>query len=234
MLVSLFKYEKMKTSIIYIALFAAGVSMMGCEYDNYEEPKAMLYGNVVYEGQPIGLRTNGPQMELWQDGYELRTSIPVFIAQDGSYSVALFNGEYKLVRKAGGPWVPELTDTLIIQVKGQTEFDIPVTPYYVITDETYESEGTTVSVTFQLDQIVEEASLQEVNLYLGYSVLTDQNKNEYVERADVAGISLTSANTIVASIPESLQEEAYLFARVGIRSSQSGEFYYSQVQKIDL
>lgn len=223
----------MKNNIIYLLL---GLSLISgaCEYDNYDEPNAMLYGKVAYDGQAVGVRTNGPQLELWQDGYALSTSIPVFIAQDGTYSVSLFDGEYKLVRKADSPWLPELSDTLIIRVNGHTEYDVPVTPYFSLHDDSYQVSDNTVSVTFNLDQVVEDVTIQEVNLYLGYTMLTDQNRNESVSYADVSGISLSGQNTLEAVIPESLQDEEYIFARVGVRSNMSGEFSYGQVQKIEL
>lgn len=227
------KSTKMKNYIIYILLGTALV-FGACEYDNYEEPQAILYGQVVYDGQAVGVRTNGPQLELWQDGYELSKNIPIFIAQDGTYSVSLFDGEYKLVRKAGAPWLAELSDTIIVNVNGHTEFDVPVTPYFSLHDETYQAGNNTVSVTFNIDQVVDAAAIQEVNLYLGYSVLTDQNKNEHIAGADISNITLGGQNNIQATIPEHLQDEEYLFVRVGVRSNMSGEFSYTEVQKLDI
>lgn len=223
----------MKTFPIYIALVIS-VLMMGCEYDNYDAPGSFLHGHVVYDGDPLGFRTNATQMEIWQDGYELSSLIPVFIAQDGSYSVSLFDGEYKLVRRAGGSWVPNTADTLIITVKGDTEYDIPVTPYYHISESSFESDGSTVSVSFSLDQVEETATLGDVKLYLGYSAITDNNKYEAMVSADVSAVSLSESNLMEITIPDNLLDAGYLFARVGVRASQAGEYTYTQVQKVEL
>ena len=119
----------MKKHILFIIVIISFI-FTACEYDNFEEPKATLSGSVVYEGKPLGVRTNGTQLELWQDGYALRYAIPVHIAHDGSYSVSLFNGKYKMVRKAGAPWEAQLNDTIIIDVNNNTVFDVPVRPYF--------------------------------------------------------------------------------------------------------
>ncbi|RNL87844.1 DUF3823 domain-containing protein [Sinomicrobium pectinilyticum] len=206
----------------------------GCDYDNFEEPAAVLEGNVVYEGQPVGVRTNGPQLELWQDGYALDKNIPVYIAQDGSYSVSLFNGEYKMVVKEGGPWVPELNDTIVIRVNGRTEFDVPVTPYFTVNNESFQVNGNSVTVNFTIEKIVETTNLQSVNIYFGTAVLTDQNKNEYVANVDIGSITTGQPTTVSIDIPEHLQGAGYLFARIGVRSTQANEFYYSHVEKIEL
>ncbi len=223
----------MKKNNIYLILGLV-VTLAGCTYDNYEEPGALLKGRVVYEGQTIGVRTNGPQLELWQDGFEVKEVIPVYIAQDGTFSASLFGGEYKLVRKNGGPWVSQLDDTLVVNVTGVTELDVPVTPFFTIGGESFQKIDQTIVTTFQLDQIVDEAGIESVRLYLGYSVLTDQNKNEYVQEADLSNVTIGQDNTLSAPIPEGLQDTDYLYARIGVRSTLSGEFYYTQVQKIDL
>ena len=100
-----------------IILFAAVFSIVftSCEIDNFSAPESMLSGTVTYNGEAVGVRTNGTQLELWQDGYALDEKIAVHIAQDGTYSARLFNGEYKMVRLSGAPWA-ESTDTIVINV----------------------------------------------------------------------------------------------------------------------
>lgn len=223
-----------KNTTRLILTFCLIASVVSCDYDNFEEPAAVLEGSIVYEGQPIGVRTNGPQLELWQDGYALEKNIPVYIAQDGSYSVSLFNGEYKMVVKEGGPWVPELSDTIIINVNGRTEFDVPVTPYFIVNNESFQVNGNSVTAGFTIDKIVEAANLESVNIYFGTTFLTDQNKNEYVANVDVGSITAGQQTTVSIDIPENLRGAGYLFARIGIRSTQANEFYYTQVEKIEL
>lgn len=229
------KFTQMKKKIIYIILGLGIVfSQAGCEYDNFDEPEAILSGSVVYEGEPIGVRTNGPQLELWQDGYELEYNIPVHIAHDGSYSVSLFNGEYKMVIKNGGPWMPQLNDTIIVRVDGNTIYDVAVTPYYIIENESFQKTGNSITANFTIEKIASEGDIESVNLYLGKSILTDQNKKEHAELVDLSNITIGEETTFTVDIPEDLLNAGYVFVRVGVRSTLSNEFYYTQVQKIEL
>ena len=125
----------MKRSFSILASLALAASLAACEFgvfDNYDEPNALLTGRVVYQGSPVGVRSNGVQLELWQPGYDLNQKIPIYVDQDGSFSAMVFDGEYKLNLLAGnGPWV-DIRDTLQVQVQGQTQVDVPVVPYYTI------------------------------------------------------------------------------------------------------
>ncbi len=223
----------MKKNIFYIIL-VVGFIVAGCEYDNFDEPQAILSGNVVYDGKPVGVRTNGPQLELWQDGYDLRYAIPVYIAHDGSYSVSLFDGRYKLVRKAGAPWEPQLSDTITVDVKNNTVYDVPVTPYFVITNESFQYALGTITANFTVDKIVETANLAEVRLYVGESILTDQNRNEQAVNANLPDIAEGQSSTLSVPLSANLADLDYVFVRVGVRATVSSEFYYTQVQKLML
>src|SRR6266542_1412629 len=119
--------------IIFILVLTA---FAACKKDDRNKPGATITGRVVYQGQPIGLRSNGVQLELWQNGYQLFTKIPVNINQDGTFSAAVFNGDYKLTRlKGNGPWADN-TDTIAVQVTGTVSVDVPVDPYFIIKNET--------------------------------------------------------------------------------------------------
>ena len=103
------------------------ISIHGCQIDNYDEPSSLLKGHVVYEGKPIGVKaTDGTvQLQLWQSGYGTETPIAVNVAQDGSYSIMLFDGEYRLVAKDGnGPW-ENRHDEIHFTLKGGAILDYP-------------------------------------------------------------------------------------------------------------
>ncbi|WP_029902777.1 DUF3823 domain-containing protein [Prevotella sp. 10(H)] len=216
--------------IIPICIFL----LSACEYDNYDEPNATLKGSVVYNGKSVGIRTDGPQLELWQDGFALKKSIPVYIAQDGTFSVSLFNGQYKLVRKADGPWLPQLNDTIIVDVKGNTVFDVPVTPYFVAKDESYQKVGETISVKFTVDKVVSTADLSSVNIYFGKGILTDHNRNEGIVNVPIGNVTVGQEITVSAAIPAGLKNENFVFMRIGVLANVSSEYYYTQSQKINL
>ena len=98
----------MKKIIPFFIMICCLLAVSSCSYDNFEEPKATLTGKAIYDGEAVGVRSGSSEFALFQDGYALKGSIPVYIAQDGSYSVSLFNGDYKLVRMGNAPWESSL------------------------------------------------------------------------------------------------------------------------------
>lgn len=223
----------MKKHILYLFLIIAFI-LQGCEYDNFEEPGSTLQGRVVYQGEPLGVRTNGIQLELWQDGYDLRYAIPVYVAHDGTYSVSLFDGEYKMVRKAGAPWLPQLSDTTLINVKGNTIHDVEVTPYFTVSVENIQYASGTLTATFTVNQVVESANLAQVRIFVGHSILTDQNRNEQAVDADLSGVTLGQPSNISLTLSQNLAGLDEVFVRIGARANVTNEFVYTQVQKIQL
>lgn len=223
----------MKKSIVYIVTLCI-LTLTGCQLDNYDEPKSMLSGKVVFDGQVIGVRTDGTSFALWQDGYDFKSEIPVHIAQDGSYSVALFDGDYKLTRKGGAPWEEQRGDTILIKVKGNTVYDVVVKPYFVIRNESYSKQAETITAKFIIQKGVETANLSEVKLYVGKSILTDEKQHEAVANCELSTITIGQEVTVTATIPTGLKNANYVFARIGVRSTASGEFCYTQSSKIAL
>ena len=75
----------MMRKFLNIALLATIVTVSSCGLDNYDAPESKVYGRVVYNGEPVGVRGTGEavQLQLYQDGYELRNPIPVYVSQDG-------------------------------------------------------------------------------------------------------------------------------------------------------
>lgn len=224
----------MKRNIItFFTLLCCLIAISSCRYDNYDEPQSMLTGRAVYNGEAVSVRSGGAEFALFQDGYALHNAIPVYIAQDGTYSATLFDGEYKLVRMGNAPWERPSNDTILITVHGNTVQDIPVTPYFFIENASFAKNGSKVTAKFTVKKVVANATLEDVRLYLGETLLTDNNIN-------AANLSLgTSINfdqeiTAEIEVPESLANEAYLYARVGVKSGQSSEYCYTQSTKVEL
>ena len=223
----------MKKYIIY-SLVSISLMLAGCEKDNFDAPNAMLEGQVTYQGEPVSVRSNSAEFQIWQDGYALDELIPVFIAQDGTYSVSLFAGEYKLVRRGGDPWLPQLNDTIVVQVDGTTQIDVPVTPYININNESFQVNGQTLNASFQIDQIVEDTNVQEISIMLSRNILLDRNINDFNQVIELEDFEFGTNNSVDIEIPESLRDEGYLYVRVGARSSMANELIYTNAQQIDL
>ncbi len=210
--------------VILSALFA------GCGKDNYDEPGSFVTGSVVYNGQPVGVKGTGStvQLEIWQKGYQLYTSIPVYVTQDGTFSAVLFDGNYKLVSKSGnGPWVSK-QDTVDFVVKGKTTVDYPVTPFYTISGESFTLSGSTLTATFTINQVSGTQPVERAILVV--------NKTGYVdETAQIARVDKvnpgTGQVTMTMNLNNTVLSNGTLNARVGVKIA-GREAIYCPVKKI--
>ena len=226
----------MKKGLIYIFSVCAILFTSCTEYDNYDAPGSTLTGKVHYQGSQIGLRNSGVGFELWQDGYELSGNIPVYIAQDGTYSATLFNGQYKLVRKANGPWVNETSDTLIVNVNGNTQYDVEVKPHFIVGADSYQINMTSKTIvgTFTVDEIVGTSNLSNVRMFIGPRIILDNNIRGSYKKAEVSDVTFGQPLSITMDITDDLISRGYLNARIGVKAAESEEYIYTQVKKIEL
>jgi len=218
-----------------ITVFALISIIAGCKKDNFDPPSSTLTGRVVYQNQPVGVRSNGVQLEIWQAGYQLFTKIPVYVAQDGTFSAVLFDGDYKLTRLRGnGPWADK-TDTIAVQVRGATAIDVPVDPYFITKTETFAKSGTNINTSFTIQKVNTTKNLELVRLYIGQTMIVDQTNNAAIaEKAASAITDLTQPITLTAAIPAALASKDYVYARVGVKTVGVAELVYSMPQKVSL
>lgn len=209
-------------------------SQAGCAHDNFNAPESMLSGRVVYDGRAVGVRNNGPQLQLWQDGYPLKSAIPVYLNQDGTFSASLFDGQYKLVRKGDSPWLQQATDTVLVNVKGNTNIDVPVTPYFTITGDSFQKSGNTITARFVVNKVVPSANVELVRLYMGKSILTDQVQRELRVDGNIGGLVFGQQTVIAGELPDNLKNLDYVYVRLGIKSTAASEYLYTPIQKIAL
>lgn len=225
----------MKRNIFSIIGCAVVLLFSSCEKDNYDAPASTLTGRVVYQDQPLGVRSDGVQLELWQSGYSLFTKIPVYVAQDGTFSASLFDGNYKLTRLRGnGPWADN-TDTINIQVKGGTTVDVPVDPYFVIRNDNVQRSGNAINATFNIQRVNTTKDLEYVRLYVGQTMITDQVRNDGSATkmpADIADMS--QPVTLSVNVPGSLASKEAVYARIGVKTVGVAELLYSQPIKVNL
>lgn len=223
----------MKKIILFFIMICGLLSVTSCGYDNFEEPKATLTGKAVYDGEAVGVRSGSSEFALFQDGYALHGSIPVYVDQDGSYSVSLFNGDYKLVRMGNAPWERPSNDTIYITVKGNTVKDIPVTPYFFVKNASFARNGNKITARFTIHKVVADANMENVGIYLGKGILTDEKQKE-AELKLGTDVVLDQETTAEIEIPDGLINESYLYARIGVKSNKSSEYCYSQSVKVAL
>ncbi|MEM6842239.1 MAG: DUF3823 domain-containing protein [Bacteroidota bacterium] len=224
----------MNTSRYTTIILALGLISTACEFDNFDPPTSTLSGQVVFNGEPVQVRSDEIELELWQNGFEFRQDIPVFVDQDGSFSATLFDGEYQLVlRNGNGPWVNN-SDSITIQLQGEARVDMPVELFYNINNESVAFSGGNINATFQVESINDSQDLESVNLFVGTHTILDNVFSE--AESSLGGDEVTLGQTVDLSLelPGDLSSRSYVFARVGIKVEGRQELLFSPVYRIDL
>ncbi|WP_215224399.1 DUF3823 domain-containing protein [Echinicola shivajiensis] len=225
----------MKLNIIKSCLLLfLGIAAISCNYDNFEEPKSNLSGRIVYQGEPIGLRSQGVQLELWQHGYDLFQKIPVYVAQDGTFSATLFDGDYKMTLIRGnGPWL-DRTDSIDVQVRGDEILDVEIEPFYTISSPSYSVSGSTLRVDFTLNGVNTDRAIEFVGIYMGKASLTDNIINEGASIIQGGDITPGTAVSVDVEIPAALASRGDIFVRIGAKTMGVQELIFSQVENVGL
>ncbi|HYQ58572.1 MAG TPA: DUF3823 domain-containing protein [Draconibacterium sp.] len=222
----------MKTKILLLSVSIILFIFTGCQEDNYDAPGSLLTGRVVYNGEAVGVRSNGVQIELWQHGYANFEKIPVYVNQDGTFSAVLFDGDYKLVRLAGAPWEAS-TDSIDVEVRGGTTVDVPVVPFFNVENVSFSKSGGNVTATFTVNKVSSQGTLNRVVLYLGKNYLTDNGYNIASVALPAADITLGATTTLSVAIPATVNTD-FIYARVGVETSGVGQLLYSTSEKVAL
>src|SRR5690349_7810478 len=96
----------MKLNIKQIAWIMLVATTASCKKDNYDPPTSKLTGHVMYKSEALGLEYDQVKFELYQYGFGKTGPIAAVFEQDGSFSMLLFNGEYKFIIPNGqGPFI---------------------------------------------------------------------------------------------------------------------------------
>jgi hypothetical protein len=234
----------MKRQFLYIALAVFSVAAFSCKKDNYEEPKSNLTGKFHYKGEPIYVQYDQVPFELYQYGFGKVGPINGTITQEGTYSHVLFDGNYKMVVRAGqGPFYWPQTggksDSLSITVNGDTKMDVEVEPYYMIrSPQITKGTGSTVTATFKIEKIIQDAarakSIETAALFINKTQFVSGNDN--IARTNVAGTAIADPNNVSLSVtvPTISPTQNYVFARIGVKSVGVEDWIFSPVVKISL
>jgi hypothetical protein len=232
------KYKIMKAiySILFLGLI---LGLTSCEIDNYDKPDAFLTGQITYQDDPIMVGYNEVRFQLWQSGFGNEGPIDVHVDQDGTFSSRMFSGNYRLKLLDGqGPFRAnfvneQLGDTILVDLNGDTNINIEVTPYYMVRNSQFSISGNTVEASASLEQIITDddaKNIEHVTLYLNSTMFVSSNNDENVARGD-ADISELSNLSMSVDIPEDITQ-GYIFARIGVRISGVEDMIFSPVEKL--
>jgi hypothetical protein len=217
----------MKNNILPLILILSLV-LGSCKKDNREPPSSTITGKVMYNKVPLGLRSGGVELELWQYGYQLRNKIPVYLNQDGSFSVKVFDGDYKMTMvRDNGPWAGK-TDSIDVKVNGTATIEVNVDPYFIISNATFQKSGTSITATVNVQRVNTSRTLEAVRFYIGLTNITDANNN--AANASKAGSTITDITqpiTLTATIPASAATKEFVFVRAGVKTTGVAELIYS-------
>lgn len=223
---------------ISLVLFLLTV-LTNCGLDNYDPPTSQLSGQIEYKGQPVRLKgTYGAiQLQLYEDGYEFKNPIAIFVDQDGKFEAKLFNGEYKLVtRDNNGPWVNS-RDTTIINVNGSTSINFEVTPYFTISNANVALSGDKLTGSCTVNQIVTGKEIDFIKLFLNGTSFVDENINLFggiPANINGPGNAMFSFDllTLNADQKSALSKLKGVYARIGVRTKGADQAIYSEVFRL--
>ncbi|MFZ4261539.1 DUF3823 domain-containing protein [Sphingobacterium sp. HJSM2_6] len=222
----------MKKLIYHI--LAAMLLFQSCGKDNYEEPTSIIEGKITFNGAPLNVKgtDQAVQLKLYQPGYALKAEVPVFVKQDGSFSIKIFDGKYKLVgRNNNGPWL-NATDTVEINLQGKATVNYEVDPYYIIENAQLAlSTDYKLSGSFNLVKNLPAANLSYYTILISKTAFVDDVSNIYRKDYTAApGNPIAVAEDLTSNT--NVKSAHALFARIGVRATAADQAIYSEVIKL--
>ncbi len=233
----------MKNSLKYFLVAGLGMIAFACKKDNYPQPGAMLTGNLLYQKDTIYVERNAVHFQIYQYGFGQVGPISndETFAQNGSYSAALFNGNYKLIIPNGdGPFMWKQTaggapESVSITMNGNQTVDLQVTPYYLIGGTQISASGGNVVANFKIDKVITDVNAKDIE-----SVTLFINKTQFVSAGNniasttVAGSDITNPASVSLSVavPAITPNQSYVFARVGLKIAGVEDMIFSPLIQV--
>ncbi|MBB2148236.1 DUF3823 domain-containing protein [Pedobacter gandavensis] len=223
----------MRKQFIYLSL-AATLFCGACKKDNYEAPDAGISGNIVdaLTGKNVPQQTlNGAKIRLFQTDFRNPEPINSAIKADGSYAnTFIFSGNYKVV--AEGPFFYK--DTLNLNIKGNVQADLKVTPYMEVTCELVSKTSTSITVRVKANRTPNNTQkIARVAVVAGTTTGVDIN-NYYNVNGTSNGRVLENTEAIADAVVEAKTYEFTLanlkpgtsyYVRGAARTINNGNFY---------
>ncbi len=249
----------MKNSFLCVAIVLFFVSsFFACKKDNLTPPPSILSGHLLYQQDTIyveagqvpilvfqsGFGKIGPVGSVSQNSFGVPSVTPAF-DQSGGYSVALFNGDYKIVVPVGqGPFMwkqttPGVPDSIAVSVKGNQTVDLQVTPYYLVKSSQIAASGTdSIAASCQLQKIITDSvnakDIEYVALYVNNTQFVAGSNN--IASASLTGSAITDMNNIQLGVhvPALATKQSYMFARIGVKIANVEDLIFSPLYKVQM
>ena len=228
----------MKQNIEKLLLLVLGVFFLAsCGKDNYEAPKSMYTGAILYKGDTICVASKSAvYFELRESGWQYKTPIKVLVKTDGTFSAVLFNGNYKMVLPATqGPYLSP-SDTTDVVIAGNINKNIEVMPYYMIRNAAFTAAARTVTGSCNLEQIVlgdQANAVERVTMYVSYTYYADQFSNDVSADAALTDLNNLSVNVTVPLFP-TRPTQSYVYVRLGVKVQNVDDMIYTSPRKVNI
>lgn len=219
--------------ILNLLLGASLLFLASCqEIDNWDEPNARLYGNVIdsYTGQNLLMDQNDWQIRIIDRTWEAMN--PGTVAQyqslavqrDGVYNNSkLFPGTYDMIPYDGPFWPVDTVKGVVL--KDKTQQDFTVTPYLQVLNFKATLDGTnlTLSCTVKAPIIAGLPNLYEVKGFL--SLTTFCGNSNYINIGDYNNLRKSINKTWAAEVGTADSKDYTL----GPYPVKSGYTYYVRI-----
>lgn len=237
----------MKNIALFLITILA-ITFTSCEYDNFDEPNAIISGKIVYEGNAICVKNDQVTFRLYEPGWELSAStyMNVQVAQDGTFSASVFKGKnYCLIRQNNiGPWVnPSSSDTIFVINCAKNEVvEMPVTPYYLLANASITCSNKIVSGTCSVREVTGGRNIEYVGLYAGRNIIVDNTYNfgeagavtTTASVGDQVSLTLNLSGLQVSSTTGSLPSSGFIYARMGLKIEGIDAMVYTEPFKLSI
>lgn len=223
----------MKKQIVYI-LFSC-ITLVSCslyELDNQDPPKSEVYGNLVYNGQVVPVKNGQIPLNFYQDSYKGNGNFQVMPSQDGKINALLFDGEYKIILASNQGAYEENATPYILNVKGKTELNWEITPFFFVNKATYNYANKQITAKVDISKISQTRDLEFVSIIVSKSIICDRINKEKEFILNASDISNLSDIHITGDLSD--WKNDYSFVRIGVKSVGNTFYNYSQVQRIEL
>ena len=241
-------------NILYLLLAATLLSFVSCqEIDNWDEPGARLYGNVIdeYTGQNLLMDNNDWQIRIIDRSWE--SNNPGTVAQfqslavksDGSYNNSrLFSGVYDMLPYDGPFWPVDTVRDVILEK--ETQQDFTVKPYLQLSKFTATLNGTnlTLSCNVKAPVITGLPNLYEVKGFL--SLTTFCGNSNYINIGEYNNLRKQINKTWSAEVgtgdnkdytlgPFPVKSGYTYYVRIGANvNALSRRYNYTEIVKVEV
>ncbi|MCC8200043.1 MAG: DUF2012 domain-containing protein [Tannerellaceae bacterium] len=202
------------------------------ELDNYDAPNGGVYGKIVDAGTgdvvPLSVEgSTGVLVRLAEENTNATKTVDFYAKSDGSFeNTHVFNGDYTLSLE--GPFVthPEVR----VQIKGQTNIDVQVTPYARI-GATASINNRVVTLQYKVTQSNPSFTTTQVYGYWNFAPGVDDggaNQAGKVESNDMEGsftFNLDEEDAFKDNLYKIRSNENKVYFRVG--AVTEGQINYS-------